>query len=92
MRDERAEPYVALVPETERFQSFHVIEPGGHAHSYGDAVVAVARTLRFTSWLGWLLGILHMQKLIGFVYAFVSRGRGSMGKLVRDAPGPIRWP
>lgn len=92
MHDDLAEPFVQLVPEAERFKSFHVIEPDGTAHSRGAAVIAMLFALRVTSLLGRVLKLLHLSILMDLIYLGVAGSRTFLGRFVRDAPGPIRWP
>lgn len=92
MHDERAEPHVMWVPRSQRFKSFHLIEPTGAAYSRGPAVIATLCLLHSTSWLGGALRALRATKVMDVAYALVAWNRGRLGKLVRDAPGPIRWP
>ena len=91
MRDERAAPFVEWVPESERFMSFHVIEPSGRAHSRGAAVIATLALIHRTAWVGRLLGAVHATRPVDLVYALVARSRGWFGRYVRDADGPVRW-
>ena len=90
--DERAGRFVALVPDTERFKSFHVIDPDGSTHSRGDATVVMLATLRPTSLLGKLLRTLRAGRVVTILYQVVASNRGRLGRFVRDAPGPVRWP
>ena len=92
MRDERAEPYVLLVPDSVRFKSFHVIESDDRTSSRGAGVITVLSILRSTSVLGRALRALYATWLMDLLYAGVARSRGFLGRFVRDAPGPVRWP
>jgi predicted DCC family thiol-disulfide oxidoreductase YuxK len=92
MHDERASPFVGWVPESDRFSSFHVIEPTGRAYSRGAAVIATLGLLRGTVWLGRILRTMRAARLVDLAYALVAALRGRAGRFVRDAPGPVRWP
>ena len=92
MHDERAQPHVAWVPESERFMSFHVIEAGGRAYSKGAAVIETLSLLGPTSWLGRLLRMVKATFVMDVLYAVVAWSRGYLGRFMRDAPGPERWP
>lgn len=92
MLDERAAPFVALVPDRERFKSFHIIEPEGATYSRGPATIVTLVALRYTRWIGRLATVLRMAPVFGFLYALVAQSRGFLGRFVRDAPGPVRWP
>lgn len=92
MLDERAEPFARLVPEADRFKSFHIIEPSGRTYSRGAAVIMMLSTLPATRWVGTLARVLHLGWLMNLGYAAVARSRGFLGRAVKDAPGPVRWP
>lgn len=92
MLDEKAAMFVALVPDRERFKSFHIIEPEGATYSRGVAVIATLSALRYTRWIGRLAAILRLGLVMDVLYAIVARSRGFLGRFVRDAPGPVRWP
>lgn len=91
MHDERAAPFIELVPEHERFKSFHVIEPSGAAHSTGAASIATLSLLARTSYLGSALAALRLTRVMNVIYWAIARSRGFLGRFVRDAPGPDRW-
>jgi predicted DCC family thiol-disulfide oxidoreductase YuxK len=92
MRDERAEPFARLVPEAQRFKSFHIIEPSGETCSKGAGVITLLSILRYTTKLGRLAAVLRLRPVMDIMYAAVARSRGFLGRFVRDAPGPVRWP
>ncbi len=58
----------------------------------GRAGVALLRRLERTSWLGAALDLLRLHWLVGAIYWVISKTRKYTGKLVRDAPGPHRFP
>lgn len=91
MHDERAAPYVKLVPEVDRFKSFHLIEPGGTAYSTGPAVIATLKALERTSPVGRLLAALRLEWFVSALYWVTARSRGFLGRLVRDEDGPTRF-
>jgi hypothetical protein len=92
MRDDRAAPHVALVPEAIRFKSFHVITPDDRGYSSGGAVVATLSHLRRTSALGRGLAALHLVWLVGALYWVVAHTKGFFARFVADGPGPDRYP
>lgn len=92
MHDERAAPFVVWVPASERFCSFHVIEPSGMAYSRGAAVIATLGLIRSTERLGRLLRVMRARRAVDLVYALVAANRGRVGRFVQDMPGPVRWP
>lgn len=91
MLDERVARYVSLVPERDRYKSFHLIETDGSSHSRGAAVVASLTTLSRTRYLGRALSALHATRLIDVLYWAVAKNRERFGRVVRDAPGPVRF-
>lgn len=92
MRDERAARALEAVPEDVRFTTFHLVDPDGNGFSGGAAVVATLRSIRSTSSLGRLLGHRPLRMLVDAFYAFLVRSKGVLGRFVKDAPGPVRWP
>lgn len=92
MHDERAAPYVCFVSDADRFKSFHVIDPDGATHSRGSGAIVTLATLRSTTLLGRALRFLRLTILMDILYAGVARNRTFLGRFVRDAPGPVRWP
>ena len=92
MFDDRAAPFVGLVPEADRFKSFHVIHPDGRTYSRGAGLVVTLSTLTYTRWIGRFAATLRLTPVLAFFYALVARSRGFLGRFVRDAPGPVRWP
>lgn len=91
MHDERAAPYVDLVPEQDRFKSFHLVEPSGAAHSTGAASIVTLGIASRTSYLGRGLASLRLTWLMNGLYWMIAKSRGLLGRFVRDAPGPIRF-
>ncbi len=92
MRDERAAPAVEAVPEDVRFKTFHLIDSDGTGYAGGAAVIRTLASVRRTSWLARLLAIKPFPLAVNAFYALLSKSRGTLGKLVKDAPGPERWP
>lgn len=92
MRDERAARAVESVPPDIRFTTFHVIDPSGEGFSGGAAVVRTLSSIRATSWIGRFLARKPLRLLVDAFYAALVRSKGALGKMVKDAPGPIRWP
>lgn len=45
MRSAEAEPFVALVPDADRFKSFHIVDPVRGGLSKGPAVMELGRRL-----------------------------------------------
>lgn len=92
MQDERAAAAVTAVPENVRFTTFHLIDAEGRGLSGGTAVIATLEILERTAWLGKALGARPCRPVVQMLYALLAGSRGVVGKLVKDAPGPERWP
>ena len=92
MRDERAAAAVQAVPSDVRFTTFHVILPDGSAFSGGAAVIQTLSTIAATSKLGRILGLRALRPLVDVFYRSLVMSKGFLGRFVRDAPGPVRWP
>lgn len=58
----------------------------------GRAGVALLRRLDRTTRLGAVLDALRLYRLVDAIYWVISKTRKYTGKLVRDAPGPHRFP
>ena len=92
MRDERAAEAVQAIPEDVRFTTFHLIAPDGSGFYGGAAVIETLSALRWTTWLGWLLGRRLLRPLVNAFYRSLAASKGFVGRFVPDAPGPVRWP
>ncbi len=92
MRDERAALAVEAVPEDVRFTTFHLIGRDGAGFSGGAAVIATLSAIGWTSWLGRLLERRPLRPVVGALYRLLAASRGFLGRFVKDAPGPVRWP
>ena len=92
MRDERAAEALEAVPEDVRFTTFHLVDTEGRGFSGGAAVRATLSSLRGLSWLGRLLALLPLRLLVDAFYSALVRSKGVLGRFVKDAPGPERWP
>lgn len=92
MRDERAAGALEAVPEDVRFTTFHLVDAEGRGFSGGAAVRATLSSLRGVSWLGRLLALMPLRFLVDAFYFALVKSKGLLGRFVRDAPGPERWP
>ncbi len=90
MRDPEAAPFVARVPEAERFKSFHLVDPVKGGLSKGRTCVEVGRQL--VPRLRWFWAIPALALVAGPFYWLVSRARPFLGRFVSDAPGPWELP
>lgn len=92
MRDERAATAVEAIPPEVRFTTFHVIRPDGEGFSGGAAVAETLSAIAWTSVLGRVLGSRPLRPLVELLYRALVKSKGFLGRFVRDAPGPERWP
>ncbi|MDQ3953673.1 MAG: hypothetical protein M3279_12050 [Actinomycetota bacterium] len=92
MRDERAAPAVEAIPPDVRFTTFHLIRPDGAGFSGGAAVVETLSAISSTARLGRTLGLRVLRALVDVAYRGLAASKGIVGRFVRDAPGPVRWP
>jgi predicted DCC family thiol-disulfide oxidoreductase YuxK len=89
--DPEAEPLLAVLPEDERFETWHLAAPDGSLAGHGAGVVELLGALRLTRPLGRLLGLVP-NRALDRAYGVVARQRGRLGRLVPDRPGPRRFP
>jgi predicted DCC family thiol-disulfide oxidoreductase YuxK len=92
MRDERAARAVEAVPEAVRFTTFHLVDRAGRGFSGGDAVIETLSSIRATSGLGRVLGRRPLRGLVDLLYTGLAKSKGFLGRFVKDAAGPVRWP
>ena len=90
MHEERAAPFMSWVPATERFTSFHLVRPDRRAYSRGAAVIETLKVTGRTRYLGRILAVLRLTKLVDVLYWIVAARRDFLGRFVTDAPGPDR--
>lgn len=91
MYDDRAAPYVQLVPEADRFKSFHLVKPGADTYSTGPAVIATLKSLDRTQSVGRSLEALRLTWFVSAFYWVTAHSRGFLGRFVRDDEGPTRF-
>lgn len=92
MKDPRAAEHVALVPEEQRFKSFHLITPDGRGLSTGAAAVVTLASVRRTRRLGRALAALRLTGLVGAFYRLLVLSKPFLGRFVADTLGPERYP
>ncbi len=90
--DPAAGGYISAIEPTELERSWQFIRPDGTRLTAGTAAVELMNSVDATRWLGRLVTTLHLTWLVGLIYRAVSIGRGRLGRLVKDAPGPRRLP
>jgi predicted DCC family thiol-disulfide oxidoreductase YuxK len=89
--DPEAEPLLAVLPEDERFETWHLAAADGSLAGHGAGAVELLAALRVTRQLGRLLGLVP-DGALDRAYQVVARQRGRLGRLVPDRPGPRRYP
>ena len=89
MRDPAAEPFAALVPEHERFKSFHIVDQA-RALSKGAACVEVGR--RLFPKLRWLWAVPGLTTVANGLYWVLVKVKPLTGRLVADSDGPWELP
>jgi hypothetical protein len=90
MHDPAAEPFSALVPEHERFKSFHLVDPLKGGLSRGAACIEVGRNL-FPKLL-WFWNLPWLKTLADAFYWVVFRIKPLAGRFARDIDGPWELP
>lgn len=92
MRAPEAEPFLAHLPEAERFATFHLVLVSGGVLSGGDAGPVLLRNMRGMRMLGQIASALRIRRLSWAIYRSFAANRKRLGRLVPDAPGPHRFP
>lgn len=87
MRSGEAAPFVALVPESDRFKSFHLVDPVRGGLSRGAAVTGVGRRLAPAP-LRWIFSLPGVTAAAGALYWLLVRAKPAIGRLVADRDGP----
>jgi len=90
MRDAAAEPFALVVPETDRFKSFHIVDPLKGGLSKGAACVEVGRVL-FPG-LSWFWSIPGLTVVTNALYWVLAQAKPYIGRFVADADGPWELP
>jgi predicted DCC family thiol-disulfide oxidoreductase YuxK len=88
LSDEAAATLVSVLPEAERYRSWHLVRPGGAISSRGLAGAELLDALGHAR----VGRIARAQPLVERAYAFVAGNRDWLGKLVPDGPAPRRFP
>lgn len=90
--DPDAAPYVQRIPKAELEASWQLIEPDGTRLTLGRAGVAAMEHIRVTRPMGKALRVLRLEGLATGVNLVMRGGRGFLGRVVPDRPGPRRPP
>lgn len=90
MHDDAAEPFAVVVPDNDRFKSFHVVDPLKGGLSRGAACIEVGRVL-FPGWT-WFWSLPGLTALTNALYWVLVKAKPVTGRLVADADGPWELP
>ena len=66
--------------------------PDGRRLQGGEAGIELMRLIDRTRRIGNALATIRLTRLVGLIYALISRSRAFLGHFVRNAPGPRRPP
>ncbi len=80
------------IPKRDFDRSWQFILPDGRRLMYGRAGVALLELLPATRPLGKIARVLHLYWLVGGINKLFRWLRPHLGRFVKDAPGPHRWP
>ena len=80
------------MPYEERKLHWHLLTPDGTDHVGGEAGVMLLEELRWTRWLGQAARWLRLSPAVGGADWVAARLRPHLGRFVRNAPGPERYP
>lgn len=83
---------MATIPKGDFDNSYQIVLPDGQRLMFGRASVKLLETFPATRSLGRMARLLHLSWIPGGVYRFISWLRPHLGRFVKDAPGPNRWP
>ena len=81
LQDADAERLLAAIPERERSESWHLIEPDGRVYSAGAAVAPLLRLLPGGRPLAAIAAA--FPRLTSRAYFLIARNRSTLGRLVR---------
>jgi hypothetical protein len=84
--DEAAEPPLALLPDEERYESWHLVRPDGSIAGGRRGNLALLRELAPVP------EVRGVARAVDALYWRVARNRDRLGKLVPSRPGPRRFP
>ena len=90
--DPEAAPYVGVIPPADFERSWQLLFPDGRRLQAGAAAVELARMLPAGRSFAGFVTRFHLGWFVELMYSLVSRYRGLLGNLVKDAPGPKRLP
>lgn len=79
------------IPEA-RTDDRHLVMPSGDDLIGGPAGIALLIELKPTRWLGRLARTLRAGPIVSLTSDVLKRLRPRLGRLVIDAPGPVRYP
>ena len=84
--DDAAEPLLALLPDEERFESWHLVRPDGSIAGGRRGNLALLRELAPVP------QVPGLARAVDAIYWRVARNRDRLGRLVPSSRGPRRFP
>ena len=91
MRDECALPLLAGIPESERFEAWHLALPDRRVVGAGAGGAELLCSMALTRPAGRALARIP-RRALEVAYEGVARHRARLGRVVPDGPGPRRYP
>ncbi len=89
--DPEAARWVVFLTEGEVEGSWRLVEPDGRRLTKGEAGIALLEHIDATRWLGRLLGMLHLTRVVGAIDWVISKLRPTLSRFVDKGP-PFRRP
>ena len=75
-----------------REDHWHIVMSDGSDLSMGPGGIALLVELRPTRWIGRVLRLARADRPVGWGVVALDRLRPRLGRFVKDAPGPYRFP
>ncbi len=92
MLEPEAEALLELLPENERYVTWHLVLPDGTYLRRAEASVVLLELIDLLRPVGLLVRRLRLQRLVGWIERLVSEYRGELGKLVPRTSPVRRFP
>jgi hypothetical protein len=90
MTEEAAAPFLAPIPEEERFSTWHLVQRDGSLSGRGAGGLDLLELL--VPRVGRGLRGLPLERPLDSAYELIARNRSRLGRIVPDKPGPRRFP
>ena len=89
--DAEAEPFLAALPEDERYETWQLVAPDGSLAGRGTGLAELIEALTLTRPLARPVRVVPAPVLERF-YRVVAANRSRLGRLAPDGPAPRRFP